>query len=458
MRMHVWLLLACSLVLGSCGGGAEGAATCSTCSAVVPDGAIPGGGGITGAGDGSAGTGGTGSSGGDATGGVGSGVGDGTGVAGGVGSGGTGVSGDGGVGSGGTGVSASAAVGIGSVDGFGSVIVNGIRHEIGGATLEISDASELKLGMTVRVAGTVSATQTAGTATSLTSAADLRGTVSLLNSASASFAVQGALVTTDNATIFDGVPNLSSMADGDTVQIYGLPGRAGELRATRVEKIAANAAPVVSGAVSGLDSAAKSFRLGSLTVSYANASFTAALPESGLANGLIVRVRATSAPDAGVLAATTVQPWHTLPAATGTPVNLSGIVTEYAGPASFKLQGIPINASTAAVTGGLAASIGNGVKVEVAGIMDNGVLVAARLKIRHVPGTGGPVAFSVSGAVSQFVSASSFRVQGQPVDAGGPNVVFSNGSAAQLANGRRVSVSGSQVVQGVLVAEQVAFD
>ena len=62
------------------------------------------------------------------------------------------------------------------------------------------------------------------------------------------------------------------------------------------------------------------------------------------------------------------------------------------------------------------------------------------------------------GNIGNFSSASSFRVRGQPVNAGGPGVVFVNGSASNLGNGVRVSVEGAQVVNGVLIATRVSFD
>jgi hypothetical protein len=98
------------------------------------------------------------------------------------------------------------------------------------------------------------------------------------------------------------------------------------------------------------------------------------------------------------------------------------------------------------------------VKVDVAGTMSNGVLKATKLKIRHVPGTGGPASFTLIGAIGNFSSASSFRVRGQPVNAGGAGVVFVNGTAANLGNGVRVSIEGEQVVDGVLIATRVSFE
>jgi len=85
------------------------------------------------------------------------------------------------------------------------------------------------------------------------------------------------------------------------------------------------------------------------------------------------------------------------------------------------------------------------------------VLVVSKLKIRKIPGTGGPSSFSLLGAIGNYSSAASFRVKGQPVDASGPGVTFTNGTASSLGNGVRASITGSQVVNGVLIAEQVTF-
>lgn len=432
---------------GSGGTGASGSGTSGSGSS-----------GSSSSGSGDSGSTGTGVAGGSGVGSGGTGIGDGTGVAGGVGSGGTGISGDGGVGSGGTGVTADASVGIGAVDGFGSIIVNGVRHEIGSATLTLTDGASLQLGITVRVAGTVSADLSTGTATSVASAPDVRGVVSALNAASGTFTVMGQSISTDDSTIFSGVAALTSLVNGDIVQLYGLPGTSGNLRATRIERVGAAASYVASGLVQSLDTSARTFRLGTVTVQYTPAMLATPLTPATLANGMVVRVTASAEPVAGVLAATQVQAWYTVPSATGAAVNLTGLVTDFAGLSSFRLQGVAVNASGAQVTGGPSSSVGNGVKVEVSGSMSGGALVVSKLKIRHVPGTGGPVSFSVMGNIGQYTSASNFRVQGQVVNASGAGVVFSGGTVADLANGKRVTVLGSQVVNGVLIAQSVTFN
>lgn len=363
-----------------------------------------------------------------------------------------------GVGSGGTGVTTARAVSIGSVDGFGSIIVNGVRWDISSATASIADEASLQFGMTARVEGTADTALSTGTASQVTSAADLRGTASNINTISGTLTVMGVQVSTDEATVYDGLTNLAGLANGDPVQIYGLPGAPGSLRATRIEKLAASAAPVVSGAITNLNNGAQTFVIGGLSVNYAAASFTGSLSASTLANGQIVRVRATLPPAANILTATKVEPWYAVPTTNNVPVALEDVITNYTSLGSFTLLGVPIDASSAQITGGPSNAIGNGVKVEVSGAMENGVLVVTQLKILKIPGTGGPAAFTLIGAVGNYVSASSFRVMGHPVDASGNSVVFTNGNASMLANGVKLTVAGSQVVNGVLIASQVTFN
>jgi hypothetical protein len=176
-----------------------------------------------------------------------------------------------------------------------------------------------------------------------------------------------------------------------------------------------------------------------------------------LANGIIVRVRADAA-GPGPLLATRVQWWYSLPTTEGARVQFAGIITDFGGARSLRVLGIPVDASAAQITGGPANAIGNGVRVDLGGIVSGGVLKATRVKIRNVPGTGGPASFDLIGNVGAFTSPSDFRVKGQPVNAGGPGVLFTNGTAANLRNGVRVNIHGTHVVNGVLSAATVTFE
>ena len=400
--------------------------------------------------------------GGDSPGGAGTGTGgDGTGS----GSSGSGGSGDtasngntdgSGVGSGGTGVTADAA-GIGAADGLGSIILNGLRYTTDTATITVEDATELQIGMSARVAGKVDPDFTRGIATQVVSAAELRGAVSRIDVGAGSFVVMGINVTIDAATVWADVNGLANVADGSLVQVWGLPGAPGTLRATRVQTAPTLTAPLVTGAIQGLNTANQTFTLGQLTVSYGGASFTG-IDASSLANGVIVRARGTAAPVGNAFTATQVQGWYAIPTSNGIALQLAGDITDFVSRGAFKVLGTPVDATNAQITGGPVGSLGNGVKVEVDGFMSGGVLVVKKLRIRHVPGTGGPASFTLIGAIGGYQSSANFRVQGQPVDASGPGTTFENGTAANLANGQRVTVVGDRVVDGVLIAQRVTFN
>jgi len=442
-----------ALLLSCGGGGGSGSSGGLAAGGLGAGGAGTGGAAVTGTGgDAAAGTG---------TGADGTGGGSGTGSAGGSGGtgGGTSTAGnsntDGsGVGSGGTGVTADAA-GIGSADGLGSIILNGLRYDTDSATFSIEDASELQIGMSARVAGKVDGNFTSGIATQVQSAAELRGEASGIDTSAGSFVVMGTVVSIDSATVWGDADGLADLRAGGIVQVWGLPSAPGSLRATRIQVAPTLTAPLVTGTVQNLDTLHKTFTLGQLTIDYATAAFQG-MNASSLSNGAIVRVRGTAAPAAGVLIATTIQGWYAIPVSDGIAVQLAGVITDFVSRGSFKVLGTPVDATNGQITGGPANSLGNGVKVEVDGFMSGGVLVVKKLRIRNVPGTGGPASFTLIGAIGAYHSAADFRVRGQPVDASG-TVDFVNGTVSDLANGRRVTVVGDRVVDGVLIAQRVTF-
>lgn len=434
------VILSALLAVSACGGGGSDVAPggSGTVGGVVDGGGTGGtGNGSTGGTDGAGSTGGTGSA---------SGTDGAT----------AGAPGDGGgVGSGGTGVS-TAAVGV--ADGFGSVIVNGVRFNTDGAEILTEDAPGLRLGMTVLVRGTIDAGLSTGTATSVLSVPELRGAVTAVQAAALQFSVAGVTVQVDDATVFDGVANLAGLSAGTAVQVYALPESDGLWRATRVEVAAAATPFIVSGTLTRLDPVARTFELAGWRVQYGNAALVGGLRSTGLSEGQRVYVRSAGAPVGGLLQAGQIREAHALSPQATTPVALLGLVSQFSTLQQFfVVAGTRIDASAALVNGGPRTAIGNGVKLDVAGTMVNGVLVATRLRIRHVPGTGGPASFDVIGTVGQFVSLASFRVNGQVINASAPSVQFVNGTASNLRNGVSVSVTGSQVVDGVLQATTVRF-
>lgn len=231
---------------------------------------------------------------------------------------------------------------------------------------------------------------------------EFRGVVTAVDLSSGEIEVWGTRISVDEATVYDGFSALTSVTSGSTLQVYALPVGDGRWRATRVERKDSALPLIMAGSIEQLDVASKTFRLGGQLVNYGAASFNGALVSASLTNGMAVYVRATALPANGVLNAQQIRRGHTLSTAASSPVNLLGIVSQFNGLGSeFMLYGTRVNIASALITGGLATSIGDGVKLEVAGTMVNGVLVAKRARIRYAPGVGGPASFEVIGAVAQ---------------------------------------------------------
>lgn len=425
-------------LLLSCGGGSDGTNGTNFGSGVAGNGVFLG----------PAGSGSDGSPGGDGTG---TGTGSSSGGDGSTSTAGNG-NGDSGVGSGGTGVSADASTSVGSVDGMGSIFVGDLRYDTDRAALDLRDAAQLQIGMTVMVTGPVDAGFASGTALQVMSMAQLRGPAGAVHLSDGSFELLGATVSVDPNTVWADLGGLASLSVGTPVQVWALPVGPGKLRATRIETQSVAATTLVTGMVAQLDSASGTFKLGDLVVDYRAAS----LPAGGLANGRIVRVSSAQAPAAGLLAADKVEGWYALSSVKGASVQLEGVINDFvSGAVSFSLMGTSIDASAAAVTGGLASKLGDGVTVVASGVLsDTGVLVASKLRIRHIPGGGALPSFSLIGPISNYNSPADMMVRGQRVDASAAAIV----GTGQLANGVRVSVQGSELVNNVLRVTQLSFE
>ncbi|HKJ22701.1 MAG TPA: DUF5666 domain-containing protein, partial [Gammaproteobacteria bacterium] len=162
----------------------------------------------------------------------------------------TGLPSCGGGGGGGGGVGASvggtAISATGTITGFGSIFVNGIEYQTASATVQTNDLpgtpSSLKLGMVVRVSGTVNGDGRTGIANTVTYDANLKGPVNHVQrttSTTGTFTVLGKTVafgsttTTYGGTTFN---TLSAAAPADVVQVSGFQDAAGVLHATRIDK------------------------------------------------------------------------------------------------------------------------------------------------------------------------------------------------------------------------------
>jgi len=355
-----------------------------------------------------------------------------------------------GVGSGGT--------GSGVVTGFGSLIVDGMRRNDGNATYssEAQQGAAVTMPMTGAMLGQSAefSYDANGNITSVLISPEIVGTVTAV--AAGSITVLGTAITanTDPAlgpvTSFVGYATLASVQIGDRVEAHGLlktdsQGRP-YLQATLIIK-----KPVASGVrLTGVVSqySAGSFVLGNETVIVGSASISPA--GTTLANGQRVSVWSNSAPVGSVVNATAIRIKRPAPASGN--VTLSGAISGYVSNASFQINNLTVDASTATLTPS-GASLGNDRYVVVAGNYDavSNKLTASSVTV-FTPAA--PTNVEVHGTVANFVAASSFTLRGVVIDAS--NASFSGGSVAQLANGVFLEVHGT-VTNNIVHATTVQF-
>jgi hypothetical protein len=307
-------------------------------------------------------------------------------------------------------------------------------------------------------------------------------------------------------TIFEGVSGLSAIAVGDVVEVHGTLGANSQIVATRVERKARTdtAGGVrLAGLVTALSGT--SFKLGDLTVDFSGA--TVAPTGKALANGELVAVFADAAPSgntltakrvriataddgaghdvggrimafvsvadftvsgikvdgssatfvggaaadlalgvgvavegtmtAGVLKATKVR---VLKTPDDVKASLAGTVTDFVTNASFKVRGTTVDASAATYTDGSASDLGNGASVKVVGKIQGDLLKADTVEFTAPAATG---AIKLKGEIRDLdAAAGTFHFLGVNLKLNS-DVAYVDGTAVDLANGKRVEVTGT---------------
>ena len=153
--------------------------------------------------------------------------------------------GGGGGGGGTTGTSASISS-VGTISGFGSIYVNGIKYETGGATYRVDDEdafddSSLAVGMKVKVEGSVNDDGRTGTANRVLYDDDVEGPIdtgslTIVDANTRTFTVLGLLISAHaTRTVYDDGASFDGLAEGQILEISGyFDGN--QIVASRIEK------------------------------------------------------------------------------------------------------------------------------------------------------------------------------------------------------------------------------
>jgi Domain of unknown function (DUF5666) len=336
----------------------------------------------------------------------------------------------------------------GSISGFGSIIVGAVRFDDSKASsiLDIDDDNkdlrgQLQLGMVVRVKGKPKNGNNADAET-IEVRSELLGPIESIDTTAKSIVVLGQTALITATTFFeDGLTGLGALAVGNIVEVHG---------ATRIErKVLANVkAFKLQGTISAFDATAKTFKIGTLTISFAAPANVPTSP--ALANGLLVRVRLEPTLTGGTRKALKVRAVE-VEAENRDEAEVEGTITAFTSSSKFSVNGLPVDASGATVPAGLKL----GDRVEVEGKLVAGVLVAKKVALDDEKD---PLRFELHGTVATLnTTTKTFVVRGVTVDYSAAE--FRNGTLTVLLNGARVEVKGVASTDGTKVkATRISFE
>lgn len=278
----------------------------------------------------------------------------------------------------------------GAITGFGSIYLNGTRYDTDDATVHRSggDATQgdLSVGMVVKIRGNLDDHH----ASRVEYDEDVKGPIDeILGNG---LLVMGQVVVIEPTTHVDDSLNLGNAMVGNLVEVSGLRNGADEIVASFIEdKDPANInAYQVVGQVRALDSTARTFRIGGLTVDYSTARFDD-FSTANLANNLLVEVKDENRaynPGDLRLVATKVE----LESATRLEDDddfgrshddddsgeIEGLITRVIDPMHFVVAGVTVTISaTTTYERGDATNLVVGAKVEVHGRLGSGDAMTA---------------------------------------------------------------------------------
>jgi Domain of unknown function (DUF5666) len=338
-----------------------------------------------------------------------------------------------GVSSGGTG-----SLSAGTITGFGSVFINGVKYEDGTATFTDGEGGtrsrdELQLGMVGVIDGSsVSAGNPSASVVSF--GEEVVGRVTAIDPGAKTFVVLDQVIEVTGSTIFEpralnpriGLPNgFASLTVNDVVEVHGYSTPDG-LQATRVQGedpgksvyrlqgVVSNLTPVVGGAT---------FNIGTLAVQYDAGTDLRFTP----VNGAWVRVRLAAAtlPPVVWTATRISRPESALP--DRSEAQVKGTITSFTTQTQFSVNGIPVNASSAAPPPGLAT----GVRVEVIGSVLGGTLNATTVRVEDSAAIDA-LDYELRGAI-EARGTNTIALRGVTINVTAASPNYFNGDATKLA-------------------------
>jgi len=338
----------------------------------------------------------------------------------------------------------------GPVNGFGSVIVAGIRFDESRADVVDADdrpfdRNNLRLGMVVEVESDRPVADGSGgrnaNATRVRLTSGLLGPVQAVGLTETRIRVLGQIVRLTPATVLEGLPGgVASLQVNDIIEVHGFlspPALLSDVIATRIER-RASVPPAfrVRGIAHNIDVAARTLRVGLETFDLS----AIGLPP-GLVDGSVLRLSAGTAPQPGGRWPVQAALVETRQLADRDEAEVEGLITAFTDTTRFSVSGVAVETNNGTSFPDGTAGLGVGVRVEVEGRIAGGVLSASRVELRSddkVFNEG----LDLRGRMSALNTvARTFVVRGVTVVYGAsPPPRYDNGGEADLADDRCVRV------------------
>ncbi len=317
----------------------------------------------------------------------------------------------------GGGIGGAGVTAAGRVTGFGSVFVDAVEFETANSTISIDDMGatelDLRVGMIVKIKGTLNDDGLTGTADTIVHEAELKGPVtsepiSDTDQRLKSFQIfDFEVIAEADVTIFDSSDDTYSfdtIALGDVLEVNGFFDPAtGIVNATRIERLdnLVDIETRLRGVVANFDSVADTFDIGTVMVSVAAGADLTDLP-NGLSDGLDVKVEGIVLADGSVEAREIELESSPFEGESG-EVRVEGVIESFVSNADFVVFGVQVNAANALLEPA-GASLADGVMVQVEGDLQNDILSADKVKLREGK-------LELLGFIAAAPGASSFNVE-----------------------------------------------
>ena len=245
-------------------------------------------------------------------------------------------------------------IAVGPIDGFGSVIVNGVRFDTSDATFMVNGAagtqSDLSVGQVICGAGTFDDDGLNGVAETVEFNDAVKGPIEAgsVDTANGLFRVLGQTIKVTNSTLFDDSiqpPSMLGLGDGDLVEVSGLPDADGRIVATRIEAEAAGNQFEVTGQVTALNVGFSTFLLQDLVVDFSGAQLDD-FPGGQISDGDLVEAEGSRFGGNGELLATRVEYKGDIVGdddlEVGDEIEIEGIITTFNSSSDFGISGLRV--------------------------------------------------------------------------------------------------------------------